>query len=921
MIGKTVAHYQVVEKIGEGGMGEVYRARDTRLNRDVALKVLPEVFADDRQRMARFSREAQVLASLNHPNIAAIYGLEVSEGPAGGGEKSGNTEQYASNLEPRDTQLSCLVMELVEGEDLSARISRGPIPIDEALPIALQIAEALESAHERGIIHRDLKPANIKLTPDGKVKVLDFGLAKALENPVLGTPASALSQSPTVNMAATQAGIILGTAAYMSPEQARGKAVDKKADVWSFGVVLWEMLTGRALFRGDTVTDVIASVVTKDPDQDALPPDAPRAVRRLLRRCLCKEPRLRLPDIGAARLELQEALSGLSGDAEAPAGRQEGGGRTREKLAWAALALVAVLLVAVALSGIRESPEPRPAVRFAESLPEGWTQGDMGWPAPSPDGRQVVFAALSSGGSVEEGRVLWSRPLDSLQPRQLPGTEGAEGNPIWSPDARFIAFLVPGELRRLELATGTVQRICALPRPGPFGGDWNEAGTIIFSTGAQSGQIYSVAATGGEAKVLTTPDAEAGETNHHMPQFLPDGEHFLFLVGSNREDGPQGLYVSSLTAPGEKRRVARGWTRSVYASGHLFCVREGTLIAQPFDPERVELQGEPVAIASSVGSWGMDAGIGWFSVSPGGTLAYFSGVSLSGRVQLAWCDAKGNQIETVGPPGAYGQISLSPDERNVAIEILDSQQEYDIWVMDLARGVLSRVTTTPGSERDPVWAPDGRSLIYVSRRKDGADLRRKGLRASDAETVVADSPDEDIPESWSRDGKVILLVRRTAEDKQSVWALRPDKKGDEEAVLDTGFRVDEPHLSPDGRWLAYVSAESGREDVYLEPFHGEGAQVRVSVNGGGQPKWRGDGRKLYFTDLTGKLMAVDVRALEDRVEVSLPQELFQLRGYEGAGYDDYAVSTDGQRFLVKLPVEQEEEQRLQVIANWPSLLQ
>ncbi len=897
---------EIMAPLGAGGMGEVYRATDTNLGREVAIKVLPSEVAEDAERLTRFKREAHLLAALNHPNIAAIYGLEEADGKP------------------------FLALELVEGEDLKERLGRGAIPVDEALEIAKQIAEALEEAHNHGIIHRDLKPANVKLTPDGKVKVLDFGLAKAWEGEAAdGSSASGgLSQSPTLANTGTIAGLILGTAAYMSPEQARGKPVDKRADVWSFGVLLWEMLTGRALFFGDTVTDVIASVVKEEPDLDALPKATPAPVRRLMARCLRKDPRTRLPDIGGARLELQDVLAGTPTEVGAPsadvaeAARAERKGRVRERWTWAAVALGASALAAtLAFVHMTEVPEPRLPARFVVDPPEGWTFTPFRWPVPSPDGRQVLFQASSEG---QDGMtMLWTRPLESLAARPLPGTEAVRNqNPVWSPDGRFVAFRAGGELRKLSLADGTVQTICALPS-GNFGpGDWSEEGTIVFSATSDGVRtIYAVAAAGGEPRPVVTPDAARGETALHLPQFLPDGRRVVFLA-LGEGDGLPGVYVASLDRPDERRLLAPGRTRALYAAGHVLFAREGTLLAQPFDAERVEPTGEAVAIASSLGFSPANHGIGYLGVSPGGTLAYMSGQAATGQVQLAWVDRKGGQVETIGEPGSYGQIALSPDERQVALEIFEADEEqYDLWVMDLARGVTSRVTATPGTERDPVWSPDGRSLAFVARRAEGADLRRKGLRASDPETVLTDSPDEDIPESWSSDGETLLFIRQTTSfDEKTVWALPLSGDGEAEPVL-TAFLLDEPQLSPDMRWLAYISNESGRDEVYLEPFRREGDRVRVSVDGGGQPKWRGDGRELFFTTPSSRLVAVDVQTVGDRIEVSLPVELFEIRGLQGAGYDDYAPSADGQRFLVKLPIEAARKQQLHVVTNWPALLE
>ena len=734
-----------------------------------------------------------------------------------------------------------------------------------------------------------------------------------------------LSQSPTLAHTGTIAGVILGTAAYMSPEQARGKRVDRRADVWSFGVLLWEMLTGRTLFAGDTVTDVIAAVVTKEPDLDALPASTPRAVRRLLSRCLRKDPRTRLPDIGAARLELSEVIAGTA-DADAPAADvaaltgAERRRHARERWAWAIVALVATGLAgALAFVHLREVPEPKAAARFTVEAPEGWAFAlDFGWPLPSPDGRQVVFRALPAGREgAADAAMLWVRPLESLTARPLAGTEGATSEiPVWSPDGRSLAFFAGGELRRLSLTDGTVQRICAMPSSGNGGSDWNAAGTILFSAGGGSGLIYSVAAMGGDAKQLTSLDASRGETSHHSPQFLPDGRRFLFLV--NGSDKAAGVYVASVGAPGERQQVAPGWMRRVYAAGHLLFVRDSNLLAQPFDAERAALSGGPVAIASSVVTWAFGPAFAWFGVSPAGTLAYISGASANAQAQLVWLDRKGAQVGTVGAPGDYAQFTLSPDGRNVALEVRD-EKGYDVWVMDVARGVASLVTNRAGDDRDPVWSRDGRSLVFSAMGAEKGVLRRKGLRAADPETLLTESADEDHPEYLSRDEETLLFVRRTADDAQSVWALSL-KSGKVEPVFDARFRVDEPQLSPDERWLAYVSQESGRDEVYLEPFRRAGDRVRVSVDGGGQPKWRGDGKELFYATPANQLMAVSVRAAAERLEVSLPTRLFEIRGLEGTGYDDYAPSADGQRFLVKLPVQESRKPQLQIVTNWTSLL-
>jgi Tol biopolymer transport system component len=889
VIGKTLSHYRITAALGAGGMGEVYRATDTNLNREVAIKVLPEEVARDEERLARFRREAQLLASLNHPNVAAIYGLEEADGQP------------------------FLALELVEGEDLATRLKRGAIPVDEALEIARQIAEGIEAAHEEGIVHRDLKPANVKLTPDGKVKVLDFGLAKAWAgDPVTGS-SSGLSQSPTLAHAGTAAGLILGTAAYMSPEQARGKAVSKRADVWGFGVLLWEMLKGRSLFSGETVTDVIAGVMTQDPDLEALPAGTPRAVRRLIGRCLRRDPRARTPDIGAARLDLQEVLSGTGeeGAAEPAEGTPSAIDRrrqTRERWAWAtALVLfagIAAVLAVLYFSG--EAPEAPPAAHFVLDLPDdldlrAYVADSFPAPAVSPDGRHVVFAATSTGRLSQ----IWIRSLDAPGARPLPGTEGGR-LPFWSPDGGSLAFAAGGDLKKLTLDSGTVRRIGSLPGPTTFwGGTWNEEGTIVFASGPS---LHALPETGGEARPLTGPDESRGETRHSWPQLLPDGRHFLFVINSDR-DSSRGLYVASLDAPNARRRLVPADNRVIYASGHLLSRIEGTLYAQPFDAGRLEVAGEPLPVAENVGAHVLfQAGL--FGAWSSGVLAY---VEIEEQaLQLTWLARSGEPLETVGGPESFGQIVLSPDGSRVALEIA-GEEGVDLWVMDVSRGVTSRVTSAPGSETDPVWSPDGQELVYHA----GGNAFRQGLGSGALAVPLSDAGPAPWPESWSRDGETLLYVRSS----NSIWALPLGGGGPPELVLETGFQLDEPHLSPDERWLAYISDESGDWEVYIEPFGRPGERVRISTDGGGQPKWRQDGRELFYASSHNMLMAVAVREEAGHLEVGLPTELFEIPTVQRQQVDDYAVSADGQRFLVKTRVEATRDQRIHVVTNWPSLLE
>ncbi|HEY1339172.1 MAG TPA: protein kinase [Bryobacteraceae bacterium] len=856
---QTIAHYRITAKIGEGGMGAVYRATDTKLARDVAIKVIPDTFAQDPDRLARFTREAQVLASLNHPNIAAIYGVEDR----------------------------ALVMELVEGATLEQRIALGPIPSAEAMPIVRQLIDALEYAHERGIVHRDLKPANIKITPEGRVKVLDFGLAKALssEGPA-GDPVS----SPTLTMRATMAGMIMGTAGYMAPEQARGQNVDKRADIWAFGVVVHEMLTGEHLFTGPTVSDSMAAVLTREPLLDRVPAE----FRRLVRLCLLKDARERLRDIGDARL-----LLGDTTEAAAAAAPVTGG---RRWVPWtiAAIAVAGSLALAVASWWPRTVSPSLGAVRLPLQLPAGSTEGSS--PAtpqavPSPDGRFIAFSARDLKSHVIS---LWVQPTDSPTAQKLEKTENANF-PFWSPDGQYIAFFAARKLKKVGVAGGTPQTICDVPTNAIVtgdGGSWNADGVILFS--GNNGPVYRVTAAGGSPVPVT--EVDASETGHSWPQFLPDGRHFLYWA-QTREDA---IFVQEL---GSKTRtlLLKNPTRAVYASGRLLFVREANLFSQRLDLAKLQLEGDPVPIAENV-TLNEANGRSAFAVSQNGVLIY-RGAGAVASNQLTWYDRAGRRLATVGDLGEYVRMTLSPDETRAAVMRPNgSMPNVNTWVMDLATGAQTRVTFDQKQMvAEPVWSPDSRRLTM--RRQ--TELALFTIASAQSETIVSGSDPDDAMD-WSPDGTSLLCYSGRG---VSLVPLTGDRKP--QAVADRLFLRVNMHYSPDGKYVAYQSTESGEQEVYLASMPNLGDRRRISTGGGEKPMWRRDGKEIYYFSADGTLMAVPVN-LGATINVGAPVPLFKVR-IGGLG-GQYAITRDGKRFLVNERVGGETTQNLTIVLNWPAAL-
>ena len=876
-LGTHLGPYEILAPIGAGGMGEVYKARDTRLDRIVAIKTSKEQFTE------RFDREARAVAALNHPNICHLYDV----GP------------------------NYLVMEYVEGPTLAERISTGPIPIAEALATARQIAEALEAAHEKGIVHRDLKPANIKLTPEGKVKVLDFGLAKAFESST--TSSGGPTNSPTLTLASTRAGVILGTAAYMSPEQARGIPADKRADIWSFGVVLFEMLTGRDTFTGPTVSDTLAAVLRADLQWSSLPIDTPAAVRRLLQRCLVRDRNNRLHDIADARLELDEPPEPPSVSTPQPRGP------SRWWRAAAAVPVLAFLLLAIV--HFREAPEVSVQSSLLPPEKSAFTPMSLtlGGTALSPDGRTLAFLAS------QEGRnLIWVRRLDSIAARPLPGTENAY-TPFWSPDGRFLGFFAEGKLKKIEVAGGPPQVLCQ----SNFGrgGTWNREGTIVFS-GLDRG-IYRVPATGGEPVKVTALDPASHESAHYWPTFLPDGRHFLYLARTdNREK--DALCVGSVDArPASAKRIevmktaadafyvpAAGSGIWPMQAGWLLFLRETTLFAQRVDPKALRLEGEAVPVVERVGYLG-NIGYASFSVSQNGVLAYGHESNLARR--LVWMSRDGKPAPIVAEQAFYVMPRLSPDGARLATMIVDAQTgNADIWQIDLAHGITTRFTFDPASDVFPVWSPDGRQIVFSSTRAGPAKLYLKTASGTGNEEKIGSSgPAIQWAFDWSRDGRHILYSETTASAGYDLWTLPAAGERKPVPFLQTPFNETQGQFSPDGRWVAYSSDESGRYEIYVRSFGGTPAKFQISQNGGMQPRWRGDGKELYYLSPDGKMMAVSVKETAEAVERGTPQVLFEdrsLSGATGAAFF-YDVTRDGQRFLIVATAEGN-SQPLTLVTNW-----
>jgi Tol biopolymer transport system component len=863
----SLGPYEILSLLGAGGMGEVYRARDPRLGREVAVKVLPSSFSADARRLSRFEQEARAAGMLNHPNVLAIYDVGTHEG-----------SPY-------------LVSELLEGETLRVRLGAGALPLSKVFDYAVQIAMGLAAAHEKGIVHRDLKPENLFLTRDGRVKILDFGLAK-LTRPEM----EHRTDAPTVPRD-TDPGVVMGTVGYMSPEQVRGQDADARSDIFAVGAIVYEMLARQRAFQRDTAVGTMNAILSEDPPEAA---DSSPGLTRLVRRCLEKRPEERFQsarDLGFAL----EALSGSSGASAAlPV---IGGQRMRERYAWM---LAGAFLIAALVLGVAHLRKPDPdarTYRFSVLPPEGVTLGanEEGF-ALSPDGRYLVFAATDDTGKSN----LFLRRLDSLEARALPGTEGTS-YPFWSPDTRFVGFFAMGKLKKIDIAGGPPQTMCE--GAGNRGGSWNRNGVILFAPD-YNGPLYRVSATGGEATPFTTLDPSRQEYAHRWPHFLPDGKHFLYVaLSANPEQ--TGIYVSSLES-NESRRLTGAYSSVAYISRYLLYVRGKTLLAHPFDSARLKLTGEAFPVVEEVGSF-VGIGKAHFSVSDSGVLAYHAHTSMDSLP--VWFDRAGKRLGGLGPSGEYELGNLSPDDERLAFNRADPQFGMpDIWLTDFSHGTTSRFTSHAAHDFSPVWSPDGSRLVFTSSRLAGGgnNLFLKASNGTGEEELLLRTGATNVATDWSADGRFILYQAMLPRTNYDLWALPLEGDRKPIALVQTAASEADGRLSPDGRWLLYTSDESGRPEVYVRPFPRPGGSQLISTSGGRQPRWRRtDGKELFYLSLERRVMSVSVQSDPSTFRGSVPRALFDEPVSEGS----YDVSRDGQRFLINTAVP-EASAPIQIVVNW-----
>jgi serine/threonine protein kinase/Tol biopolymer transport system component len=887
--GTRLGPYEIIAPLGAGGMGEVYRARDTRLGRDVAIKVLPSSFSADPDRLHRFEQEACATGALNHNNILIVHDIGTHDG-----------SPY-------------VVSELLEGETLRQRMGGMALPQRKAIDYGLQVAHGLAAAHEKGIVHRDLKPENIFITKDGRLKILDFGLAK-----LTGAADTDLSQTsiPTRRVD-TDPGKVMGTVGYMSPEQVKGRTVDHRSDIFSFGAILYEMLSGLRAFHGESAAETMSAILKEDPPElsDTNKTVSP-ALERLMNRCLEKNPAERFHSASDLAFAI-EALSGSTGvsDQTIAIGPQPLL-RLRKFLPWivaGVFALIAIVMLPFAISSLRRTPARPNIVRSAILPPENTSFTALNTFAVSPDGLKLVFVARIAGGQT----MLWLRSLDTLTAQPLAGTEGvtAQASVFWSPDNRFIGFFAGRKLKKIDLSGGTPQTLC--DAPNARGGTWNRDGVIVFSPNI-SGPLHRVSAMGGASNPVTKLDESRRQITHRFPYFLPDGQHFLYRVGaigSAAQSESNGVYLGSLGSD-EQKLILRTDSSVAYASGYVLFAREGTLMAQPFDEKSFQLTGDAFPIAEHL-QLDLGSSRAIFSVSENGILAFQSGIGQVNYSRLIWFDRSGKQIGEVGEPALYLQPRLSPDGQKVALAIFDIQtSSTDTWVYELARNVPTRLTFDPSFDSNPMWVPDGSRLIFTSNRKGGNDIYQKASSGAGSEELLFESNENKVATSLSSDGRFVAYTNTDTKgnSKQDLWILPLFGDRKPFPFLQTQFNEFGAQFAPDGHWIAYISDESNNSQIYIAPFPGPGGKWQVSRNGGTEPRWRGDGKELFFLAPDNKMMAVTVNAKESSLELGNAQPLFDARPATTVG-THYDVTRDGKRFLIDMAGEGSSAP-ITLVVNW-----